>query len=176
MKPVNLALVIVCSVPCLSDLFSQEENEENNMKQVLERLEALQQEVNKLKQQGSNGQFDHLAEPLGKIVRLEFKMSDDPGDEGLRITCATQTYRANFHRRGEQEHLAITIWGRLKLSEDTTKVLLTYEIQFSKGNRQGNQSFDVAGSHLVPIGGKATLVKLEDDFVQVTVSNAEKEL
>ncbi|MDA0838746.1 MAG: hypothetical protein O3B01_25120 [Planctomycetota bacterium] len=176
MKPVNLALFLLCSFSYFSHLWAEERGEEIPLKVLVERLETLQLEVNKLKREGLNGQFDHLAEPLGKIVSLEFKLGKDPRDEGLRVTCATQTYRANFHQQGEQGHIAITVRGRLKLSEDTTKILLTYEIQFNRGNRQGNQAFDVAGSHLVAFDQKVMLVKLGDDHLLVTVLNAEKEL
>jgi len=178
MKTANFVLIILCSFWSFSHLWSEEADEKITMQKVLERLENLQLEVNKLKREGLNGQFNHLAEPLGKIVRLEFKLGKDPKDEGLEVTCATQTYRANFHQQGgpERGHVAIEIRGRLKLSDDATHVLLTYEIHFSRGNMNGNRAFEVAGSHLVAIGQKVTLVKLEHDHLQVTISNAEKEL
>lgn len=178
MKTANLALFFLCSTLCLSHLWAEGRDEKITMDEVLERLENLQLEVNKLKREGLNGQFDHLALPLRKIVRLEFKMGQDPGEEGLAVTCATQTYRANFHQQGgpERGHMAISIRGRLKLSDEATHVLITYEINFSKGNMNANQAFEVAGSHLVPIGGKVSLVKLGDETLQVTVTNVEKEL
>jgi hypothetical protein len=113
--------------------------------------------------------------PLGKTVKLEFKLATAEAEPTFIILCATDEY--NISRRvsdsnGEQ---GVEITGNLTKFDEQGRLLLTFKAELHhRDNKEGSEAtFTSKGSAILDVGKAKTLTVLGETPLKVTATLAD---
>jgi len=141
------------------------ELKEKIVNEVMEKVEA------RLAEQGGG---EEKPQPLGKTLTLDFSVLPGGKDSSVSQNCATKQFRVNVHMGNDERGAHFEVGGTLLLLENQTKVLVTYEASLEFTGEGAERGFAAEGGVLVKLGETATLAKLGDQTITVTVKDAEK--
>jgi len=175
MERIWRSLLAVClALPMSGLVLAQEEEEaEDPMAELKEEivqevLEILHDELEE------RGLAEDEPEPLGKAVNLEFKVLPAEGQNVLSVTCAAREFRVAAHFGNEEGGAHFEVVGRLTPMEKGAKLLVAYEAVLELEGGGGERGFEAEGSVITEVGETATLARLGDRIVTVTVKEAGK--
>ncbi len=132
--------------------------------------EREQEERFEEEDEGEEAQRD--LEPLGKTLRLEFKVLPEEDEEPMALVVATTDYGLAVEMEGADEWFRFEIEGELILLEDD-RLGLTFDLHLVIGGEEGKIMYAAHGSTISRINGKAELATLGDKTLYVLVTEME---
>ena len=111
-------------------------------------------------------------EPLGKTLRLEFKVLPEEDEERLALVVATTNYGLAVEMEGADERFRFVVEGELILLGDD-RLGLTFDLHLVIGGEEGEVIYSAHGSTVSRIDGRAELATLGDKTLYVLVTEVE---
>jgi hypothetical protein len=160
-------------LPVSTAVIAEEGAERDPMAELKEKVvnEVMKMVEARLAQQGGDAERPRS---LGKTLTLDFKVTPGDKDSVMSLNCATQRFRVSMHVGNDERGADFEVSGSLCLLENGTKLLVTYEANAEYTGEGAERGFEAEGGVLVKIGETATLAKLGDQTVTVTVKDADK--
>lgn len=182
MRHLRKSLLLAAFAALLCGLAAGEEgDEEPDFEGRMGELTAMKDRVVQEVLMAMERQLDEMregeeeAEPLGRAVRLSFKLlPQENRRESLEVVTATSRYRVNAHGGRDGEGFGLGIFGRLRPLERGGALLLTFEVEFHMEGGGGEVGYETEGSVMLKTGDTKTLAKLGERTLTVTMTDGDE--
>jgi hypothetical protein len=113
-----------------------------------------------------------LPVPLGKTVRLEFKLTTSEAEPTFIILCATDEYNISRKVSDSNGEQVVEIAGNLTKFDEQGRLLLLFKAELHhRDNKEGSEAtFTSKGSAILEIGKAKTLTVLGETPLKVTAT------